>query len=188
MKQHLLKLMTIVLFISGAALFVGGGLLYWKGYSAIEERANEKFPIENAGIATDKYDQGEQMGDVFIPRLKEAIPIFHGVSEDELQKGVGFVPKSHMPGEGGHIVLSGHRDTVFRRLGELEIEDKIILEFQEGTFTYKINTIQIVDKEDRSILVPKPREELTILTCYPFRYIGSAPERYVIKAIPLERS
>ncbi|KMJ59301.1 hypothetical protein AB685_08245 [Bacillus sp. LL01] len=133
-------------------------------------------------VASVTVEKGEEIGEVFFPDLEVGMPVFHGVSEEELVKGIGHVPGTRLPGEGGHIVLSGHRDTVFRRLEELEVGDKIVLWFGGGVYTYKIGRIRIVDKEDTSVVVPRPREMLTITTCFPFRFIGSAPERYVMEA------
>lgn len=87
-----------------------------------------------------------------------------------------------MPGEADNSVLSGHRDTVFRRLGEVGKGDELIVTTSAGEFTYKIYKVRIVDKDDRTVIVPKPRATLTVSTCYPFHFIGSAPERYVLVA------
>ncbi|WP_262372468.1 class D sortase [Sutcliffiella horikoshii] len=125
---------------------------------------------------------GEEIGEISFPVLDVSIPVFHGVSEEELVKGVGHVPGTLLPGDGGNIVLSGHRDTVFRRLKELEVGDKVMFGFDGGWYTYKIGRIRVVDKEDTSVVVPRPREVLTITTCYPFTFIGRAPQRYVVEA------
>lgn len=87
-----------------------------------------------------------------------------------------------MPGEKDNSVLSGHRDSVFRRLGEVKIGDELIVTTNAGTFTYKVKRIRIVDKDDRTVIVPKPIAPLTVTTCYPFRYVGPAPERYILVA------
>ena len=190
-----------ILMVTGAALFVGSGLLYWQGLSAVEDRSGlgregsqfiEEMPSgvdlteTEAAAAKLTGKLGEEIGEVYFPVLEVSVPIFHGVSEEELVKGVGHVPGSGLPGVGGNIVLSGHRDTVFRRLGELEVGDKVMLGFGGGEYSYKISRIRIVDKEDTSVVVPRPREMLTITTCYPFRFIGNAPERYVVEAELIE--
>ncbi|KPB05838.1 hypothetical protein AAV98_05165 [Bacillus sp. CHD6a] len=176
--------------VTGAALFVGSGLLYWQGVSAVEDRAKlERGPVEKLPLREDLTEfqtvaiaVGEQIGEVYFPVLEISIPVFHGVSEKELVRGVGHIPGTLLPGDGGNIVFSGHRDTVFRRLGELKIGDKVLVRFEGSLYTYKIGRIRVVDKEDTSVVVPRPREVLTITTCYPFTFIGSAPERYVVEA------
>ena len=83
------------------------------------------------------------------------------------------------------MVLSGHRDTVFQDLGDLEIGDELIVHMSYGTFTYIIQETEIVDADDRTVIRPTaPDEVLTVTTCYPFGYIGPAPDRYIIYATP----
>jgi sortase A len=178
--------------VTGAALFVGSGLLYWQGVSAVEDRAElEQETVEEltlreredyTELQTAAIAVGEEIGEVYFPVLEISIPVFHGVSEEELLKGVGHIPGTLLPGDGGNIVFSGHRDTVFRRLGELEVGDKVLVRFAGRLYTYKIDRIRVVDKDDTSVVVPRPREVLTITTCYPFTFIGRAPERYVLEA------
>ncbi|PGS52405.1 class D sortase [Bacillus sp. AFS041924] len=125
---------------------------------------------------------GEEMGTLTIPRIESTLPIFHGTDEDELAKGIGHYAKSVMPGERDNSVLAGHRDTVFRHLGEVKIGDLLIVKTSAGTFTYKVHKIRIVDKDDRTVIIPKPRPTLTVSTCYPFNFIGHAPQRYILVA------
>jgi sortase A len=124
----------------------------------------------------------EEIGELYIPKLKTKLPIFHGTNEDELEKGVGHFAGSVLPGENDNSVLSGHRDTVFRKLGQVGEGDLLIVRTSAGEFTYKVNKVRIVDEDDRTVIVPKPRATLTVSTCYPFDYIGSAPERYILVA------
>ncbi|WP_404359036.1 class D sortase [Cytobacillus firmus] len=123
---------------------------------------------------------GEEMGVLSIPKISADLPIFHGTDEDELEKGVGHYAGSVLPGEEDNSVLSGHRDTVFRKLGEVEIGDLLVVNTTAGEFTYKVRKIRIVDADDRTVIVPKPRATLTVTTCYPFNFIGDAPQRYIL--------
>ncbi|MEH6937436.1 class D sortase [Bacillus sp. JJ664] len=125
---------------------------------------------------------GDEMGTLTIPRINAKIPIFHGTNEEELSKGIGHYAKSVLPGERDNSVLAGHRDTVFRQLGDVKIGDQLIVTTSAGTFTYEVRKIRIVDKDDRTVIIPKRRPTLTVSTCYPFRYIGPAPQRYVLVA------
>ncbi|MFN2746823.1 class D sortase [Bacillus sp. z60-18] len=130
---------------------------------------------------------GEAVGILNIPRLKAELPIVEGTSPDDLEKGVGHYKDSYYPKQNGQIVLSGHRDTVFRRTGELEIGDRLNIELPYGSFDYRITNMKIVDKEDTSIItLQHEKEELLLTTCYPFSYIGDAPKRYIIYAKPLQ--
>ena len=85
------------------------------------------------------------------------------------------------PSGNGHTVLSGHRDTVFTELGQLKENDQLIVEYENKTYTYEINKHWITDSEDRTVIVEKSEPTLTLTTCYPFDYIGDAPDRYILK-------
>jgi sortase A len=125
---------------------------------------------------------GDKIGELYIPKLNATLPIYHGTDEDELEKGVGHFAGSVLPGEDDNSVLSGHRDTVFRRLGKVGEGDWLIVRTSAGEFRYKVNKVRIVDADDRTVIVPKPRATLTVSTCYPFEYIGPAPKRYILVA------
>jgi sortase A len=125
---------------------------------------------------------GDLMGELYIPKLDAVLPIYHGTNEDELEKGVGHFSGSVLPGENDNAVLSGHRDTVFRQLGDVGENDLLIVTTAAGEFTYKVKRVRIVDEDDRTVIVPKPKATLTVSTCYPFTFVGAAPKRYVLVA------
>lgn len=189
-----------VILIIGGLLFVGYG-----GYQLIETtKAQDKSLAEAHEIieksratkdqqspekSAEQFDpqMGETVGKLVIPRLDAELPIIEGTHEDELAQGVGHYKGTAYPLQQDQIVLSGHRDTVFRGMGKLELGDLFIVQMPYGNFTYKITKTQIVDADDRTIIVPtSPDEVLTVTTCYPFTYIGSAPDRYIITALPVE--
>lgn len=126
--------------------------------------------------------KGETIGSLLLPILNETLPIVEGTGVDELKKGVGHFAQSALPGEADNCVLSGHRDTVFSQLGRLQIGDEVIVQTLAGTFTYKVNGIRIVDKEDRTVIVHANHAMLTLTTCYPFDFVGSAQNRYIVTA------
>ncbi|AGT33519.1 hypothetical protein M493_16535 [Geobacillus genomosp. 3] len=128
---------------------------------------------------------GVYLGELAIPKLGVAIPVYEGVREQELRRGVGHYPASAWPGGNGHVVLSGHRDTVFRRFGEIGIGDALIIRANDEVIHYRVVHIRIVDDDDRTVLVDKARPTLTVTTCYPFRLIGPAPKRYIVTARPV---
>lgn len=126
--------------------------------------------------------QGEHFADLIIPRLEAQIPIIEGTHEDELARGIGHYAGSVLPGEPDNAVLSGHRDTVFRRMGEMQKGDELRVETEQGTFIYVVTKIWRTTPDDRSVIVPHDKPVLTLTTCYPFSYIGPAPERYIIQS------
>ncbi|MGE6632004.1 class D sortase [Bacillus sp. NPDC077027] len=124
---------------------------------------------------------GDAIGILEIERLGAKLPIVEGTDAEDLAKGVGHFKESYLPNENGQIVLSGHRDTVFRRTGELKKGDQLTMKLPYGDFLYEIETMKIVDKNDTSIItLQQDKEELILTTCYPFSYIGPAPKRYII--------
>jgi sortase A len=127
---------------------------------------------------------GEVLGILRLPTLRESLPIVKGVSEEALDKGVGYYEGTALPDQQDQIVLSGHRDTVFKLLGELQIGDEVMVEMPYGKFTYIIQETFVVEAHDRTVIrSTAPIEKLTITTCYPFNYIGNAPQRYIVNAI-----
>jgi len=133
-------------------------------------------------IAQASLRQGEVIGIITIPKLQEIYPIVQGTDENDLKRGVGHYVGSVMPGEMDNSVLSGHRDSVFSKLGNLVKGDFIIIKTSDGTFKYSVTRSRIVLANDRTVIVPTPTAMLTLSTCYPFSYIGSAPKRYIVSA------
>ena len=131
-------------------------------------------------------DFGDTVGLLTIPKIKAELAIVEGTDPNDLKKGVGHYKGSYFSGENGQIVLSGHRDTVFRRLGELKTGDIFEIQMENGKFKYELTETKIVDKDDRTIItLQNTKEELIVITCYPFRFVGDAPERYIIYAKPI---
>jgi sortase A len=155
------------------------------GLNGIQEESSAE-PKEDIILYPIRPKDGENIGNLTIPALKRVIPIIQGANEDELKKGVGHFSRSVLPGEANNSVLSGHRDTVFRKLGKLKIGDELITKTSAGTFTYRIKETRIVHKDDKTVIVPADHAVLTVTTCYPFRYIGDAPDRYIIIADLIE--
>jgi len=126
--------------------------------------------------------EGGFLGTISIPSIKKTVNIFQGTTNKELAKGVGHFVQSVMPGVSDNSVLAGHRDTVFAHLGKVKLGAKIVIKIQDGTFTYVVNRIRIVGKDDRTVIVPTSSATLTLSTCYPFTYFGNAPKRYIVSA------
>lgn len=178
------------LFIIAAGLiFIGYG--GWKVVDTNQKTAEalEEAKLEAGHPETKKSKEkdtfkpkvGEAVGVLEIPKINAELPIVEGTDADDLEKGVGHYKESYYPNENGQIVLSGHRDTVFRRTGELKKGDQLKILLPYGSFQYKIENMKIVDKNDTSIItLQHNKEELILTTCYPFSYIGNAPKRYII--------
>jgi sortase A len=110
------------------------------------------------------------------------VPVLDGVDHISLNRGVGYIPGTAYPGVRGNIGIAGHRDGFFRVLKDVGIGDVIELETLERIDIYQVKTVVIVDKNDVSVLRPTSVPILTLVTCYPFYFIGSAPKRYIVVA------
>lgn len=195
-RSMILSLVAITLLVFGIWFSTTNAYTFLKGYLLFqsaqipstetpkekEVKSNTQRIKEDKELYTSRPNVGDTIGNLYIPKLEMELPIFHGTNEDELEKGIGHFAGSVLPGEKDNSVLSGHRDTIFRRLGEVSKGDLLIVTTSAGEFTYKVKNVRVVDKDDRSVIVPKPRATLTVSTCYPFQYIGSAPERYILVA------
>jgi sortase A len=125
---------------------------------------------------------GDLIGRIEIPKLKISAVIVEGVDEGTLRNAVGHIPGTALPGQPGNIALAGHRDSFFRKIGNLHDGDQIVLETTQGTFSYHVTHIGIVMPSDTTVLDPTDHPVLTLVTCFPFRYIGPAPDRYIVTA------
>ncbi|PES60886.1 class D sortase [Bacillus cereus] len=131
-----------------------------------------------------QHQMGDQIAYMVIPKIKQKYQVYWGADAKTLNKGVGmFVSDiTTTPSGNGHTVLSGHRDTVFTNLGDLQENDFILVEYDKRIYTYQIQKHWITDANDRTVIIAKNKPALTLTTCYPFNYIGDAPERYIIEA------
>jgi sortase A len=121
------------------------------------------------------------LGRLKIPRLGMSVLVLEGDDDAALSLGAGHLVGTAPIGGMGNTVIAGHRDTAFRELRRIRLGDQISIE-GEKTESYVVRTIQVVDPDDIQVLNSSKQRELTLLTCYPFTYLGSAPKRYVIRA------
>jgi len=122
------------------------------------------------------------IGRIDIPRLGVSTIIKEGEDASTLRLAVGHIRGTALPGAAGNMGLAGHRDTFFRRLEHIAIGDVIRLAAPEGSFTYVVERTSVVQPDDVWVLDPTPEPALTLVTCFPFAYVGSAPERFIVHA------
>lgn len=176
------SLMCYSLFTYVPQMFLGSSVDKSDINKVMAEAKNQK-NLDKRILYPTRPKSGEKVGYLIIPKLNASLPIIEGTDPDELEKGVGHFAQSVLPGEKDNSVLSGHRDTVFRNVGKLKVGDQLLTKTSAGVFTYKIVKMWIVDDEDRTVIVShKGKQILTLTTCYPFNWIGSAPQRYIIQS------
>ena len=125
---------------------------------------------------------GGVLGRIVIPRVGLSVIVVEGLEPASLRRAAGHIPGTALPGEPGNVGLAGHRDTFFRSLKELKIKDEIQLSTLKDTFRYEVESLQVVAPTDTAVLAPSSGNELTLVTCYPFNYIGPAPMRWIVRA------
>lgn len=122
------------------------------------------------------------IGRLEIPRLKLSVMVREGADGKTLHRAVGHIPGTALPGFAGNVALAGHRDTFFRALRDIKKDDTIEFETENGTYRYLVESTDIVGPRDVGVLAASHRDTLTLVTCYPFYYIGSAPKRFIVHA------
>ena len=125
---------------------------------------------------------GTVVGRIEIPRLGLSTMVVEGVNDRDLSRAVGHIPGTPLPWQPGNVAIAGHRDTFFRPLRRIRRGDLITLRTLEGSFRYSVVSTTVVRPEDVWVLDSLSRKTLTLVTCYPFYYVGPAPERFVITA------
>jgi sortase A len=126
---------------------------------------------------------GELIGRVDIPRLKLSAAVAEGDDDKTLGKAVGHLPDTPLPWQRrGNVGLAAHRDGLFRALGGIRIDDEVRLVTRQGEYHYRVKKTHIVDPDDVWVLAPTSRPTITLITCYPFSFVGNAPQRFVVQA------
>lgn len=137
-------------------------------------KSNQKYPTVN-------IDGKDIIGKIIVVKTGEQIPILMGATEENLRGGATLYDNGVFPGEEGTAIVLGHRETTFGFLEDVNIGDEIDVETVTGTYKFKIKKTYITNPEDKSILAQEKDLNLTLVTCYPFRYVGPAPDRFIAK-------
>jgi sortase A len=121
-------------------------------------------------------------GRLEIQRLGVSVVVVEGTSETTLRRAAGHIVGTDLPGEPGNVGIAGHRDTFFRPLRNIHRDDVITLTTSRGEYRYRVVSTKIVSPYDVAVLNPDGAEILTLVTCYPFYFVGSAPDRFIVRA------
>jgi len=125
---------------------------------------------------------GSPLARIEISSIGLAAMIMEGIDGRTLRHAVGHVPGTPLPGQQGNVVITGHRDTFFRGLRNIHKDDEITLTTLNGTYRYRVDSTQVVEPEDTKVLDATADDFLTLVTCYPFYFVGSAPKRFIVRA------
>jgi len=201
--RHFLSFARYLFFLTGflALAYVGLVLLHARSYqqqafttldhqiqaaaphsATLQSPAPRSTDTSYAAAIPPSLKEGDVVGRILIPRINVTVAILQGTTPQTLLLGVGHIDGTPLPGETGNSGIAGHRDTFFRNLRDLRSGDEIQIQTVSGISTYKVDWLQIIDPRDTAILTPSTGAELTLVTCYPFHYIGHAPERFAAQA------
>ncbi len=177
-------------FLRGACYFflvIGFLSLGYAGFVFVDSQAYQAIEMKKfkqAGPLSEPHSLAEDdvIGEIQVPRLGINVIVVQGDSPSNLRRAVGHISKSALPGAWGNVVLAGHRDTFFRPLRDIRLGDEIRFETPERSFDYLVESIKIVAPSDLQVLEPSTGHDLTLLTCFPFYYLGHAPKRFVVHA------
>ena len=147
--------------------------------AAAEPASNDK--IAPVGRRSVRYSTA-LIGRLSVPRVHLSAMVREGVGRDTLQLAVGHIPATALPGQAGNVAVAGHRDTFFRELKNLNTGDEIRFSTLHGDFKYEVESLLVVEPENVAVLAPSSGNVLTLVTCYPFSYIGAAPKRFIVRA------
>jgi len=125
---------------------------------------------------------GDLIGNMEIPRLGVSVIVVEGTGKSTLRRAVGHIRGTGFPGQPGNTAISGHRDTFFRPLRNIQQNDVIELTTGQGEYRYRVISTKIVSPEDVSVLDSSADQILTLVTCYPFYFVGAAPNRFIVRA------
>jgi sortase A len=157
-----------------AALVVSGDEVAPAGPAARSTRKSASSPRLAAPTAL--------IGRLSVPRLKLSAMVREGIDRNTLQLAVGHIPTTALPGQAGNVGLAGHRDTFFRRLKDVRTGDEIRISTLSGDFGYVVDSLIVVEPDNVAVLAPSAGNVLTLVTCYPFSFVGTAPRRFVVRA------
>jgi LPXTG-site transpeptidase (sortase) family protein len=141
-------------------------------------------PDPDRGVPRSRVGEpGGIVGRISIPRLNVSAIVEEGIDATTLSRAVGHIPGTAMPGETGNIGVAGHRDTFFQKLKDLQPNDKIDFTTHSGRYHYTVESLTVVEPSDVGVLRSTGGKMLTIVTCFPFHYIGNAPRRFIVHAV-----
>jgi sortase A len=122
------------------------------------------------------------IGRLSVPRLHLSAMVREGIDQNTLLLAIGHVPSTPLPGQTGNVGVAGHRDTFFRGLKDVQTKDEIDFSTLRGDFKYEVESLIVVEPSNVGVLAPSAENVLTLVTCYPFSYIGEAPKRFIVRA------
>jgi len=178
----MLLIVSGILAISYVGLTLLGARRFQKDASLLLDKQIHAKGLHRAQPLRLPIKEGDVLGRIEIPRIGISVIVLQGTKSQTLRLGAGHIDGTPLPGEAGNIGIAGHRDTFFRGLKNIHKDDEILLQSVSGVSKYQVDWIQITAPGDSGIISSKTESALTLVTCYPFHFIGAAPERFIVHA------
>ncbi len=177
----------LIVAMEWSLLGFGIGCLAVYGYETIEARRfqaeqSAEFARAAMSYAPVTVRTGGLVGMLDVPRLNLTTPVIEGDDDKTLKRAVGHLPDTPLPWEDGNSALAGHRDGLFRPLKDIKIGDEIRFRTSRHQIRYRVTETRIVKPDDMSVLERRDPRSLTLITCYPFYFVGNAPDRFIVYA------
>jgi sortase A len=169
-----------------ALSYVGFALLDARLYQAEQarrfERALKETNLARAESPAIAVSEGSPLGRIEISAVGLTVMVLEGTDEGTLRRAVGHIRGTPLPGQQGNVALAGHRDTFFRGLRKIRVNDEITLTTLSGSYRYRVDSTKVVKPEETEVLENDGDDILTLVTCYPFNFVGLAPSRFIVRA------
>lgn len=197
--ELMLWLCGAVLIVSYAGMQVRGEVLRIRGVASFEQEQQMSGTIDRVTTTAQDPETTQEeprarppadsvIGIVRLPSTNVEVPVRYGTGANVLSAGAGVVEGTAMPGDRGNVAIAAHRDSFFRGLEQLAVGDVIELETLNRRLAYRVVDLSVVNPTDVQVLADTGDDVLTLITCYPFRFVGSAPQRFIVRALAVERS
>ena len=194
-----MKRCTAILAAAGFLALAYCAFIYIRAYwfqaaekSRITEAVRAESQVVSSAVASEpvqvpewkRPNRGDAVAMLTIPWIGLSSVVLEGAGARELRLGPGHIARTPLPGEGGNFAVAGHRDTFFRALRSIRTNDIVHVKVRDQEFAYRVVSTRIVSPKDVQVLDPDPsgKESLTLVTCYPFSFVGSAPMRFIVRA------
>lgn len=177
----------------------GSATLAWSAVQMVGAHVSQRAAVNALAVASPRAEiapgftvptdrppdvaRGAPLAALSIPRLNLSAVVLHGSDAGTLRRGLGHIEHTAMPGEGGNVGIAGHRDSFFWPLRHIQTGDEVRLDTPGGRLRYRVTSFRVVGANHVDVLNPTPHAALTLVTCYPFRFFGSAPDRFVVRAM-----
>ena len=190
LRRILIQVTCRIIFGTGIAalLWVGANLVYAKAFqlyalSSFGSKLQSQTELSDIGSTpSQNLRNGDLVGRLHIPGAGLSVAVLEGIEDSTLGIAAGHIPGTSLPGANGNVAIAAHRDSYFRALRDIEVGDTIEFATRKGTFRYFVTTTEVVAPSEIRVLASHGHAELTLITCYPFSFLGTAPQRFIVHA------